>query len=208
MSYTKRRCNKCGFTDIQPNMKQIEVEYEVGSSSAAISKRSFFTALLFENKSAQRQNTNWLTGNTKRKYKRKRRVWVCGNGCSRNQQSTSQNNNITEEFDYSPKGWLNYKLDHLESMLGDLEIEILELSELKKEINVTKPLSDSNAKSFTKKIEKLQPSIEREIMRLGEIYKFSNESSLAKTWRILFYVLNTIMWAVGGWFFYVAFLKS
>lgn len=82
MSYTKRRCNKCGFTDIQPNMKQIEVEYEVGSSSAAISKRSFFTALLLENKSAQRQNTNWLTGNTKRKYKRKRRVWVCGSGCN------------------------------------------------------------------------------------------------------------------------------
>jgi hypothetical protein len=62
-------------------MKQIEVEYEVGSSSAAVSKRSLFTAILFENKSAQRQNTNWLTGNTKRKYKRKRRVWVCGDGC-------------------------------------------------------------------------------------------------------------------------------
>lgn len=91
MSYTKRRCNKCGFTDIQPNMKQIEVEYEVGSSSAAISKRSFFTALLFENKSAQRQNTNWLTGNTKRKYKRKRRVWVCGNGCSNKVQQSTGN---------------------------------------------------------------------------------------------------------------------
>lgn len=89
MSYTRRRCNKCGFTDIQPNMKQIEVEYEVGSSSAAISKRSFFTALLFENKSAQRQNTNWLTGNTKRKYKRKRRVWVCGNGCNHKPQNST-----------------------------------------------------------------------------------------------------------------------
>lgn len=90
MAYTKRRCNKCGFTDIQPNMKQIEVEYEVGSSSAAISKRSFFSAVLFENKSAQRQNTNWLTGNTKRKYKRKRQVWVCGNGCNHK----SQNSNV------------------------------------------------------------------------------------------------------------------
>jgi hypothetical protein len=89
MSYTKRRCNKCGFTDIQPNMKQIEVEYEVGSSSAAISKRSFFTALLFDDKSAQRQNTNWLTGNTKRKYKRKRRVWVCGNGCNHKPQTST-----------------------------------------------------------------------------------------------------------------------
>jgi len=87
MSYTKRRCNKCGFTDIQPNMKQVEVEYEVGSSGAAISKRSFFSALLFENKSAQRQNTNWLTGSTKRKYKRKRRVWVCKSGCNNKQQN-------------------------------------------------------------------------------------------------------------------------
>lgn len=89
MSYTKRRCNKCGFTDIQPNMKQIEVEYEVGSSSAAISKRSIFTALLFENKSAQRQNTNWLTGSSKRNYKRKRRVWVCANSCNHKPQTTT-----------------------------------------------------------------------------------------------------------------------
>ena len=189
-------------------MKQIEVEYDVGSSSAAISKHSFFTAVLFENKSAQKQNTNWLTGNTKRKYKRKRRVWVCGNGCSRNQQSTSPNNNTTIEFDYSPKGWLKYRLEHIESILGELEADILELAELKKEIKATTPLSDSKAKSFTKKLEKLEPSIESEIIRLGDIYRFSNESSLTKTWRILLYILHTIMWVVGIWFFYVAFLQS
>jgi len=91
MSYTKRRCNKCGFTDIQPNMRQIDVEYDVGSSSAAISKRSFFSAVLLDNKAAQKQNTNWLTGNTKRKYKRKRKVWVCGNGCNHKAKQSTDN---------------------------------------------------------------------------------------------------------------------
>ena len=76
MAYSKRTCEKCGYRSIQPNMKQIEIEYNSGSSHAGMSKRALGFALLGEKK-ANNQLGNWMSGNTKRKYMRKRKVWVC-----------------------------------------------------------------------------------------------------------------------------------
>mgnify|MGYP005987481539 CR=1 FL=1 len=80
MSYTKRTCTQCGYRDIQPNMKQISENYTSGYSQKAISGRSIAGAFLGDPR-AQRQNGDWLFGNTKRKYTRNRKVWVCKNGC-------------------------------------------------------------------------------------------------------------------------------
>ena len=80
MSYAKRTCVKCGYRDIQPNMKQITETYTSGHSQKAISGRSIAGAFLGDTR-AKRQNADWLTGTTKRKYTRNRKVWVCKNGC-------------------------------------------------------------------------------------------------------------------------------
>ena len=86
MAYSKRTCEKCGYRSIQPNMKQIEIEYNSGSSHAGMSKRALGFALLGEKK-ANNQLGNWMSGNTKRKYMRKRKVWVCDDvGCGSNAQ--------------------------------------------------------------------------------------------------------------------------
>jgi hypothetical protein len=175
-------------------MKQIEVEYEVGSSSAAISKRSVLSSVFFESKSAQKQNTNWFTGNTKRKYKRKRLVWVCRDGCKAKNIASSEE---STSFDYSPKGWLKYNIDHIHTMLGNLESKFLEMKSLKDDVSSKSKLSDENAKEYTEKITKLQYSIEREIVRLGDVYKPSYESIFTKIKRYFIYLLNLVMWVIG-----------
>jgi hypothetical protein len=88
MSYTKRTCSKCGFRNNQPYMKQIEIEYNSGSSQSSISTGSLIGAWLGDER-AKRQNANALFGVSKRKYKRKRKVWVCANGCNNSVQKIS-----------------------------------------------------------------------------------------------------------------------
>ena len=95
MAYANRTCVQCGYKSQQPNMKQIEIEYESGSSSAGLSKRSVATAFMGA-KQSQKQNANWITGNTKRKYMRKRKIWVCnyvgcGDNAPRNKSSFGKN---------------------------------------------------------------------------------------------------------------------
>lgn len=90
MAYSNRTCVECGYKSIQPNMKQVEIEYESGSSSAGLSGRAIGFALLGEKKS-NNQVGNWMTGNSKRKYMRKRKVWVCNTvGCGSNAQHNKQ----------------------------------------------------------------------------------------------------------------------
>ena len=90
MAYSNRTCTACGYRSIQPNMKQIEIEYNSGSSSAGLSKRAVGFALLGEKK-ANNQLGNWMSGNTKRNYMRKRKVWVCDTvGCGSNAQHNKQ----------------------------------------------------------------------------------------------------------------------
>ena len=64
MSYTKRTCSRCGYRDIQPNMKQVTESYTSGHSQRQISKRSIIGAFLGDPR-AKRQNADWLLGNTR-----------------------------------------------------------------------------------------------------------------------------------------------
>lgn len=90
MSYSNRTCVACGYKSIQPNMKQIETEYESGSSTAGLSKRAIAGSLL-GGKKANNQVANWMSGNSKRTYMRKRKVWVCDTvGCGSNAQHNKQ----------------------------------------------------------------------------------------------------------------------
>ena len=84
MAYAKKTCAKCGYQDIQPRMKQTEIEYTSGTSQKAMSTGSLVGAFL-DDKSSQKQNKDSIFGTTKRKYKRTKTVWVCGNsvGCGK-----------------------------------------------------------------------------------------------------------------------------
>lgn len=82
MAYTKRTCYKCGFKGDQPNMQSVTIEYNSGSSEAALSKRSVMAGIFGSNKGAN-QVTNWATGNSKRQYKRTKKTWECASvGCA------------------------------------------------------------------------------------------------------------------------------
>ena len=100
MSYTKRTCVRCGYRDIQPNMKQITESYTSGYSQKAISNRSIVGAFLGDPR-AQRQNADWLLGNTKRKYTRNRRVWVCKSNCG--SKPTESTTNTISRQNIAPK---------------------------------------------------------------------------------------------------------
>ena len=65
MAYSNRTCVKCGYRSIQPNMKQIKIKYESGSSTAGLSKRAIAGSLLGAKK-ANNQVANWMSGNSKR----------------------------------------------------------------------------------------------------------------------------------------------
>ena len=77
MSYTKRTCHHCGKRDIQPNMRKVQIEYTSGTSQKTMSTGSVVGALLGDKRS-QQQNGDSIFGTSKRKYKRKKDVWVCG----------------------------------------------------------------------------------------------------------------------------------
>ena len=80
-TYANRTCTQCGWKSIQPNMKQVSVEYKSGSSEAGLSKRAIAGSLL-GGKNASKQVNNWISGNSKRQYKRTKKVWVCDTvGC-------------------------------------------------------------------------------------------------------------------------------
>lgn len=89
MAYTKRTCHKCGFRGDQPNMQSVTIEYNSGSSEAALSKRSV-AASLFGNDKGANQVINWATGSSKRQYKRTKKTWECASvGCATTSGSIS-----------------------------------------------------------------------------------------------------------------------
>jgi hypothetical protein len=122
MSYSKRTCNQCGYKDIQPNMKQVEIDYISGSSQAELSGRALLSATLFGSKKGSNQVNNWLTGNTKRQYKRKRLVWVCNDNCGRkNEVNISVKRKIIA----------SQKLTKESSQIQKIEEEINQVNKLK-----------------------------------------------------------------------------
>jgi hypothetical protein len=76
MAYTRRTCGKCGFRDIQPNMRQRTITYESGSSVSGASKRTWLGVALGDKASANAIKRSWFNS-SKRKYFRNKKVWVC-----------------------------------------------------------------------------------------------------------------------------------
>ena len=77
MAYARKACDVCGKLERKNEMISSEKLVTTGYSQAAVSKRSLLTDIFFESKSANKQNTNWFTGNTKRKYTRNKTFWYC-----------------------------------------------------------------------------------------------------------------------------------
>lgn len=77
MAYRKCTCYSCGKIDTQPNMNRRTIQVDSGSSQAGLSGRAVATSMLFNSKKGGNQVANWITGNTKRNYKRNREVWLC-----------------------------------------------------------------------------------------------------------------------------------
>ena len=81
MAYTKRTCHKCGYRDIQPNMRSKTIEVETGSSKDDGSWATYFAATFANDKAAQRRLNRTTWANNKRKYTRKKQVWECKSNC-------------------------------------------------------------------------------------------------------------------------------
>ena len=93
--YTKRTCHKCGKRDIQPHMKQIEIEYTSGSSKSGVSGATVVGAVL-GHKASERAIGRTIFNSSKRNYKRRKKVWVCKRGCD--SSMTSDDHTITEKI--------------------------------------------------------------------------------------------------------------
>lgn len=130
MAYTKRTCHNCGYRDIQPNMRQVEIKYKSGSSSAGLSNRAVISSI-FGSDSGAKQVQNWATGKSKRNYHRTRKVWECAGGCGK-QRITSTSTNHK-----APK----------------LTKEEKQLAALEKQLNAEERLAIANAKLAALKVE-------------------------------------------------------
>lgn len=76
MSYTKRTCYACGYRDIQPNMRQVDVKVKSGSSKKGLTAREVTFGILGSEESNKAIN-KWMFSPNKRNYYRNKKVWVC-----------------------------------------------------------------------------------------------------------------------------------
>jgi ribosomal protein L18 len=76
MSYKKRTCEKCGWTDIQPNMYRRKIQKKVGHGSDSTTTMHIL-GWLFGNKTSTKKLTKNIFGNNKRSYTSYRQVWYC-----------------------------------------------------------------------------------------------------------------------------------
>lgn len=114
MSYTKRTCHKCGYRDIQPNMKSKVIEVETGSSKDDGSWATYFAATFANDKAAQRKMNRTTWANNKRKYTRKKTVWECKSNCGRKHELEVQTPRKTT------------RTVKVEKTIDDIEKEIIE----------------------------------------------------------------------------------
>jgi phage shock protein PspC (stress-responsive transcriptional regulator) len=75
--FATHACHACGIRLPQPEMVRKQVSYEAGSSQTGLSKRTIVGAILGGEES-EKSLGKWLWNPSKRVYKRKRTVWLCG----------------------------------------------------------------------------------------------------------------------------------
>jgi hypothetical protein len=197
MAYTNRTCNKCGFRNSQPNMRQEEIEYVSGSSQAGLSARAVVGSTLGSKKSAK-QVTNWASGNTKRQYKRKRLVWVCANGCNNASKSLKQGEEQRSAYvPQTDKERLRSNLEHHEYMFGELFLLVKDFDEFKNKMGNISDLTDAEARKYYTEMNVIMRSIQGHAVRSGYVYKDDFYSSGEKFFRFLKKMMNWIMWGLG-----------
>lgn len=139
MSYSKRTCYKCGYKDIQPNMSQIEIEYNSGSSQAGLSGRALISSTIFGSDKAANQVKNWFTGNTKRQYKRKKIVWQCSSNCGNKpiQSNPETRTNISRKSTRTNKAVakIDAQINQIENIQSD-KVRIVEAEARIKELTI------------------------------------------------------------------------
>ena len=86
--YAKKTCNSCGIKLPKNEMYRVEKEVYVGSSNTGLTKRAVFGTIV-GNKKSTRQVGKYLFSPSKRTYKRKREVWMCGDCAGHNSSSTN-----------------------------------------------------------------------------------------------------------------------
>jgi hypothetical protein len=201
MSYSKRTCHKCGVRKVQPNMRQEEIEYISGSSQAGLSTRAVIGATVFGSKSSARQIGNWISGNTKRQYKRRRLVWVCADSCSSNLAAAEVPNGATiRRSNQMPvsadKADLADQTSHVEKMFGEVFVYAERWVSLKSTIGDAKGLSDAEARAFAVDAREIELGLQRHMVILGEVYR-ENPSTLRSAINITIRTLNLLMWCVS-----------
>jgi len=204
MAYSKRTCKKCGFRNIQPNMRQEKVEYEVGSSQAGLSTRAVVGSVLFQSDRSANQVKNWMSGNTKRQYNRKSLVWVCANGCNNpapkttSQSSASPVQPLGHVYEsHDDKQQLAYDLDLTDDRFGELELYLQDLSALRERAGDLGGISDVQARKLNAELRLITRNLESQAVRLGYIYYPSHMSPLEKAKKFMFKTANLIMWCFG-----------
>ena len=203
MGYTNRTCHYCGFRNAQPKMKQVEIQYTSGSSEKTMSAGSIIGAFL-DDPRAQKQNAEALLGVSKRKYKRRRKVWVCANGC-RNHQSANNGSSAgraVEQYQApTNQQSLERALAHYEEMFGVLVLWIKDYEKLKTDVADKKKLSSAEADRFESELRKIAFEIERQTVHLGDVYKSTSPrdfETLGGTFKRLFFKFSNIaMWIWG-----------
>jgi len=200
MAYSKRTCNKCGFRNLQPNMRQEKIEYVSGTSQAGLSTRAVLGGLLGSEKSAK-QVTNWASGNSKRQYKRTRLVWVCANGCNNNYGSAKTIQKATEP-EYRPMSDqenLISDLEHNEYMFGELFLWMKDFDELKNDMGPLSKLTKAEARKYKTEMDTIFHQIKRSVVNLGEIYedRFNGDGAVEITFKYMKKIINFIMWGWG-----------
>ena len=203
MGYTNRTCHYCGFRNAQPKMKQVEIQYTSGSSEKTMSAGSIIGAFL-DDPRAQKQNAEALLGVSKRKYKRRRKVWVCANGCKNHQSANngSSAGRAVEQYQApTNQQSLERALAHYEEMFGVLVLWIKDYEKLKTDVADKKKLSSAEAHRFESELRKIAFEIERQTVHLGDVYKYTRPrdfETLGGTFRrMLFKFSNIAMWIWG-----------
>jgi hypothetical protein len=205
--YSKRTCHSCGIRAAQPQMRQVEIEYVSGSSQAGLSTRAVLGATLFGSDRSARQIKNWMSGNTKRQYKRRRLVWVCANGCKDKIVTKMNPKSQTKNQLSFDQDSLKRELEHIDIMFGELSIWIDDLNKLRAKFGDYKNISDAEARKNIVEISNITTEVKKQLVTLGEIYE--NEVRGKNTaLNYLKMTTNFVMWGLGFVALYAIFFQN
>lgn len=205
--YSKRTCHSCGIRAAQPQMRQVEIEYVSGSSQAGLSTRAVLGATLFGSDRSARQVKNWMSGNTKRQYKRRRLVWVCADGCKAQSVTKVSPKSQTKNQISFDQDSLKRELEHIDRMFGELSIWIDDLNKVRTQFGDYKNMSDAEARKKIVEISKITTEVKKQVVILGEVYRDEVKGKNTAL-NYLKMIANFVMWGLGFIILYVILIQN